>query len=46
MNESNVFKEKSGVEVHVDGKCLIVYDNNANEIGKLTVFNYTWEVKV
>ena len=40
-----MFKEKSGVEVLVVGKRLIVYDQDANKVGQMKLFNYTWEVK-
>lgn len=40
-----MFKEKSGVEVLVVGKRLIVYDAEANVVGQMKLFNYAWEVK-
>ncbi len=40
-----MYKEKSGVEVLVIGKRLIVYDGKANEVGQCKLNNYTWEVK-
>lgn len=40
-----MYKEKSGVEVLVIGKRLIVYDNKANEVGQCKLNNYKWEVK-
>lgn len=40
-----MYKEKSGVEVIVIGKRLIVYDSNANKVGQCKLNNYTWEVK-
>ena len=41
----NFFKEKSGVEVMVIGKRLIVYDSKANKIGQCKLNNYAWKVK-
>ena len=40
-----MFKEKSGVEVLVIGKPLVVYDVQANKVGQLKLNNYAWEVK-
>ena len=40
-----MYKEKSGVEVLVIGKRLIVYDNKANKVGQCKLNNYKWEVK-
>lgn len=40
-----LYKEKSGVEVHVVGKRLVVYDNKANVVGQCRIRNYKWEVK-
>lgn len=37
-------KEKSGVEVLVIGKRIIVFDSDANKIGQLKLNNYRWEV--
>lgn len=39
-----MFKEKSGVEVLVIGKRLIVYDGQANKVGQCKLNNYVWEV--
>lgn len=39
------FKEKSGVEVLVIGKRLVVFDDKANKVGQMRLFNYSWEVK-
>ena len=38
-------KEKSGVEVLVIGKRIIVFDQNANKIATVRMNGYTWEVK-
>ena len=40
-----MFKEKSGVEVLVVGKRLVVYDSQANKVGQCKLFNYSWAVK-
>lgn len=40
-----MYKEKSGVEVLIIGKRLVVYDADANIIGKAKLFNYKWDVK-
>lgn len=40
-----MFTEKSGVEVLVIGKRVIVFDQDANKIGQLRLYNYEWEVK-
>ena len=40
-----MFSEKSGVEVLVIGKRVIVFDQDANKIGQLRLYNYEWEVK-
>jgi len=42
---ASMYKEKSGVEVIVIGKRLIVYDDKANEVGQCKLNNYKWEVK-
>ena len=39
-----MYKEKSGVEVLIIGKRLIVYDQDANKIGQCKVKNYQWKV--
>jgi hypothetical protein len=41
-----MFKEKNGIEVIVIGKRVIVYDQDANKIGQLKLYNYTWPVTV
>lgn len=40
-----MYKEKSGVEVLIIGKRIVVFDANANVVGKAKLFNYEWEVK-
>lgn len=40
-----MYKEKSGFEVLVVGKRLVVYDKNANVVGQLKLTSYQWEVK-
>lgn len=40
-----MFKEKSGVEVLVIGKRLVVFDADANKVGQCKLNNYEWEVK-
>lgn len=40
-----MFKEKSGVEVLVIGKRVIVYDSEANKIGQMKLYNYEWTVR-
>lgn len=40
-----MFKEKSGVEVLVLGKRIIVYDSKANKIDQRKLNKYAWEVK-
>lgn len=40
-----MYKEKSGVEVLVVGKRIVVYDACANVVGKAKLFNYRWDVK-
>ena len=40
-----MFKEKSGVEVIVIGKRLVVFDTNANKVEQLKLNNYTWPVQ-
>lgn len=39
-----MFKEKSGVEVLIVGKRLIVFDGKANKIGQCKLNSYTWPV--
>lgn len=43
--ENAMFKEKSGFEVLIVGKRVIVYDANANKVEQMRLFNYTWPVK-
>ena len=43
--DSMLYKEKSGVEVHVVGKRLVVYDNKANVVGQCRILNWKWDVK-
>ena len=38
-------KEKSGVEVLLIGKRIIVFDDKANQITQLHISSYTWEVE-
>ena len=40
-----MFKEKSGVEVLILGKRIIVYDGNANIVDKAKLSSYAWDVK-
>ena len=40
-----MFSEKNGLEVLVIGKRVIVYDQDANKVGQLRLYNYQWEVK-
>lgn len=40
-----MFKEKSGVEVLVIGKRLVVFDADANKVEQCKLNNYEWEVK-
>lgn len=40
-----MFNEKNGLEVLIVGKRVIVYDQDANKIGQLRLYNYQWEVK-
>lgn len=40
-----MYKEKSGVEVLVVGKRIIIYDAGANVVSKAKLFNYRWDVK-
>lgn len=40
-----MYKEKSGVEVLVIGKRLVVYDSKANKVGQCKLNGYSWEVK-
>ena len=40
-----MYKEKSGVEVIVIGKRLVVYDSEANVVGQCKLFDYSWKVK-
>lgn len=42
---TSMYKEKSGVEVIVVGKRLLVYDSKANKVGQCRIRNYRWEVK-
>ena len=40
-----MFKEKSGVEVLIIGKRLVVFDAEANKVGQCKLNNYSWNVK-
>ena len=40
-----MYKEKSGVEVLVIGKRLVVYDSDANIVGQCKLKGYEWKVK-
>lgn len=40
-----LYKEKSGVEVLIVGKRLVVYDNKANKVIQHKMNGYIWEVK-
>lgn len=40
-----MFKEKSGIEVLVVGKRLVVYDNKANKVVQCKLKGYAWEVR-
>lgn len=40
-----MFEEKSGVEVLVIGKRLIIYDHDANVVDEEKLINYAWKVE-
>lgn len=40
-----MFTEKNGLEVLIVGKRVIVYDQDAEKVGQLRLYNYEWEVK-
>ena len=40
-----MYKEKSGVEVLVIGKRLVIFDTDANKVGQYKLNNYAWNVK-
>ena len=40
-----MYKEKSGVEVLVIGKRLVIFDADANKVDQCTLNNYAWNVK-
>lgn len=40
-----MFKEKSGLEIIVIGKRIIIYDDKANVVDREKLPTYAWEVK-
>ena len=40
-----MYKEKSGVEVLLIGKRLVIYDDKANKVEQCKLKAYAWDVK-